>query len=90
MTLWKPAPVPPSAKQLYLRIYIAMPKRSAREKLSNDLDARLKAISQEPVDPSGDFAVLASVLLNCCDLEDLVLEVVVRGQENIFGSGRES
>jgi hypothetical protein len=98
MTLWKPAPVPRSARRLYLRIYIAIP-RSLASKIAVD---SLYASMQAPLDPADledlgilddhadDFTVLESVLRDCFDLEEMVLEFVVRGQDTVFGRGRES
>lgn len=96
MTLWKPAPVPPSARKLYLRVYIAITTRLARKTADNSLLSRMNisaASLQEPVledRGADDFAVLNAVLRDCYHLEELVVELVVRGQETIFGQGLES
>ena len=98
MTLWKPAPVPASAKRLYLRIYIAIPWDLARKIGVGSLHARMEAQPRRsgleelgvPDDHADDFTVLREVLRNCYDLEEMVLELVVRGQTSLFGRGRES
>lgn len=96
MTLWKPAPVPTSARRLYLRIYISIPTILAQEIAvesmfaSMDIDvASLQELAEESHHAEA-FAVLEAVLRYCYDLEDLVLELVVRAQETMFGQGLES
>jgi hypothetical protein len=96
MTLWKPAPVPPSARKLYLRVYIAITTRLARKTADNSLLAHMNvsatSLQESAVEDRGadNFAVLNAVLRDCYHLEELVVELVVRGQETIFGQGLES
>ena len=99
MTLWKQAPVPASARRLYLRTYIAIPPRLALkiavESLRASMEARLHAADLEYPsvvldDHTEDFGVLEAVLRDCCGLEEMVLELKVRGQKSAFGSDRES
>jgi hypothetical protein len=98
MTLWKPAPVPKSARRLYLRIYIAIPRslasKIAVESLYASMEAPLDPADLEDLgildDHADDFAVLEAVLRDCYNLEEMVLELVVRSQDSVFGRGRES
>jgi hypothetical protein len=98
MTLWKHAPVPTSAGRLYLRIYIAIPRslasKIAVESLYASMEAPLDPADLEDLsvldDHADDFTVLEAVLRDCYDLEEMVLELAVRGQDSVFGRGRES
>jgi hypothetical protein len=98
MTLWKPAPVPTSARRLYLRIYIAIPwnlaEKIAVDSLYASLEAHMAPSDLEELgvldDHADDFVVLEAVLRECYELEEMVLELVVRGQDSVFGRGRES
>jgi hypothetical protein len=96
MTLWKPAPPPKHSRRLYLRIYIAVPRRVA----SPIAHAAQLASMRDRRSLSGDsswmdefpkaFTVLTSMLRPCLDLEDLVLEVSIKRQESEFGLECES
>jgi hypothetical protein len=98
MTLWKHAPVPTSARRLYLRVYIAIPRslasKIAVESLYASMEAPLDPADLEDLgilnDHTDDFAVLEAVLRDCYELEEMALELVVRGQDSVFGRGRES
>ena len=96
MILFKPAPIPLHAQRLYLRIYIAVPERVAKPitqaaraacMLSRRSGARGKSWLN---DFPKVFAVLTSELRTCLDLEDLLLEVVIKRQDSQFGMGYES
>jgi hypothetical protein len=96
MTLFKPAPIPVHARRLYLRIYVAVPERVAKPitqaaqavcMMSRRSGARGKSwLDNFPK----VFAILTSELRKCRDLEDLVLEIVIKRQDSQFGTGCES
>jgi hypothetical protein len=96
MTLWRPAPIPKHTQRLYLRIYIAVPRRVASPIAHGAQIASMR--NRRSI--SGDnswmeefpkvFSVLTSMLRPCLDLEDLVLEILVKRQKSEFGLGCES
>ena len=96
MVPWKPAPIPTHARRMYLRIYIAIPDRVAKP-VTREIDriwqesrsARMQGDSWRTMCPKV-FDVLTSMLRTCLELEDLVLELVLRRQNSLFGQGRES
>lgn len=81
MTMWRPAHIPSSAQRLYLRLYVAIPRKIARRQIQQS-----DSFGKE----SNLFAGLASMLQECVHLRELVLEVAMRRQESIFGQGREA
>lgn len=96
MTLFQPAPIPVHAQRLYLRMYIAVPERVAKPitqaaqaavMMSRRTAARGKSWLE---DFPKVFAVLTPELRMCYDLEDLVLEIVIKRQDSQFGMGYES
>jgi len=106
MIPFKSASVPAQARRLYLRIYIAVPERIAkpiaqatRLAWAGPLANRLADMgSGEPMMSRGalqaecpeHFVILTSMLRACLPLEDLVLELLVKRQESLFGAGCES
>jgi len=96
MTLWKPAPVHRSARKLYLRVYISIPTSFAQKIAGESLFASMDIdeVASQEVAADGmrveEFIVLKAVLRDCCYLEDLMVEMVVRRQETMIGQGLES
>jgi hypothetical protein len=96
MTLWKPAPIPKHTQRLYLRVYIAVPRRVASPIAHAAQIASMRARRSISGDNSWMdefpkvFDVLTSMLRPCLDLKDLVLEILIKRQESEFGHGHES
>jgi hypothetical protein len=96
MTLWKPAPIPKHTQRLYLRIYIAVPRHVASPiahaaQIVSMRDRRSISSDNTWLDEfSKIFTVLTSMMRPCLDLEDLVLEILIKRQESEFGLGYES
>jgi len=96
MTLFQPAAIPVRAQWLYLRIYIAVPERVAKPitqaaRAANMMSRRTVARDKFWLDDFPKvFATLTPQLRTCLDLEDLVLEIVIKRQDSQFGTGCES
>ena len=96
MTLFKPAQIPVHARRLYLRIYMAVPERVAKPitqaaRAAFMMSRRTVTRGKSWLDDFPKvFAILTSELRTCRDLEDLILEIVIKRQDSQFGMGYES
>jgi len=95
MTLRKHAPIPTSARKLYLRIYIALPRNLAQKVAEDSMLAGMSLNGPSPsfqdlAEQLDDFAVLRAALRDACWLEELVLELAVSEQGMVFDQGRKS
>lgn len=96
MTLFQVAPIPVRARRLYLRIYIAVPERVAKPitqaaRAAYMMSRRTVARGKFWLDDFPKvFTTLTPQLRTCLDLEDLVLEIVIKRQDSHFGTGSES
>lgn len=96
MTLFQAAPVPKRSRRLYLRIYVAVPERVAKPitqaaRAAHMMSRRTVARGRFWLDDFPKvFAILTPQLRTCLDLEDLVLEIVIKRQDSQFGNGSES